>query len=168
MYVLRSAKEDGSRAVTAAIYIEFWVHSLLFHKLSESLKTACNRVHYRITGLSQHLTELYIYIYLFHKLSTRLKIICNHVHYRITEIQAKFLNCQSFISSSINYHSSAKFSVTALVIALEKLLNLSLLTLSFSIKCRQDLKSLVTTTVIAFRKIQIVKKHLRNALSLFP
>ena len=95
MYVLRSAKEDGSRAVTAAYISNLQGTSLLFHKLSESLKTACN-----------------------------------HVHYRITEIQAKFLNCQSFISSSINYHSSAKFSVTTLVIVLEKLLNLSLLTLS--------------------------------------
>lgn len=115
MYVLRSAKEGDGRSRYRRLYIEPLGTSFLFHKLSESLKTACNRVHYRITGLSQHLTELYIYIYLFHKLSTRLKIICNHVHYRITEIQAKFLNCQSFISSSINYHSSAKFSVMAFV-----------------------------------------------------
>ena len=116
------SKEGGSRSSYRRLYIEFWVH-LFFHKLSESLKTACNRAGYRISEFSDN----------------------------------KKTSAEAFISLSINCRRGFKSLVTTLVIALEKLLNLSLLTLSFPINYRQSIKSAAISLVIVLRKFKNLK-----------
>ena len=59
MYALRSAKEERQQKQLPPLVYRTSGYISFFHKLSESLKTACNRVHYRITEVFQLLAELY-------------------------------------------------------------------------------------------------------------
>ena len=79
------------------------------------------------------------------------------------------MNCQSFISSSINYHLSAKFSVTTLAIAFRKIQivkkHLRNALYLYSIKYRQVLKSSVSTLVIASQRFENIKSVCLHFLS---
>lgn len=104
-------RERQQKQLPPLIYRIFGYISF-FHKLSESLKTACNRVHYRITGLSQHLIELYIYTSVYSiKYRQDLKssvttLVIVFRKFRITKKHVRKL----FISLSINYHHIRKSS----------------------------------------------------------
>lgn len=106
----------------------------------------------------------------FHKLSASYKIACNSLGYRIAEVfyqqKTKIIIYWIFLFHKLTTSDKIRCNRVGCRIT-EVFQLLAELYTSLSIKGGTHKKSPVISFVIAFRKIQIVKKHLRNALYLY-